>query len=205
METFEKNGVLYLKDSKNNNIKPICIDFSKYIVENSALLKACRINGNEKIKLLDCTAGLVKDTFVLASNGYSVIAIEKNKTIFNLIDNAVKIGTKNEYIKKVLDRIKFLNMDSIDFLENSEEKFDCIYLDPMFEESKKSRLVNKNMQIFHKLTDNSDNKKLFNLAMEKVLKKVVVKRSLYGELLINKTPDFQIKEKTIRFDVYLKL
>ncbi len=203
IETFEENGILYLKDITNNS-KPICIDFSTYIIDNKPLLKACGVNNKNKIKILDCTAGLAKDTFALAYHNSAVISIEKNKIIFDLIENAVKRGINNSYIKDILDRITFLNMDSVDFLENTKEIFDCIYLDPMFEESKKSRLVKKNMQIFHKLTDNSDNKKLFNLALEKVNKRVVVKRALYGDFLVDRKPSFQVKEKTVRFDVYLK-
>ncbi len=203
IETFEKNGILYLKDITNNS-KPICIDFSTYIIDNKPLLKACGVNNKNKIKILDCTAGLVKDTFALAYHNSTVISIEKNKIIFDLIENAVKRGINNSYIKDILDRITFLNMDSIDFLENTKQIFDCIYLDPMFEENKKSRLVKKNMQIFHKLTDNSNNEKLFDLALKRVNKRIVVKRALHGDFLVDRKPSFQVKEKTVRFDVYLK-
>lgn len=202
METFEENEILYLRDT-NSSMKPIYIDFSKYIVNNRELLKACGIDGRKNLRLLDCTAGLAKDTFSLAANGCEVLAIEKNKIVFDLIENAVKRGKNNEYVEKILNKIEFLNDDSINFLENTEQKFDCIYLDPMFEESKKSRLVKKNMQFFHKLTDNSNNEKLFELAIKKAVKRTVIKRALHGEYLVNKKPSFQIRGKTIRFDVYL--
>ncbi len=203
IKVFEENGILYLKDITNNS-KPICIDFSTYIIDNKPLLKACGINNKNKIKILDCTAGFAKDAFALANSNSKIISIEKNKIIFDLIENAVERGNKNIYIKNILDKITFLNMDSINFLENSKEIFDCIYLDPMFEESKKSRLVKKNMQIFHKLTNNSDNERLFNLALEKANERIVIKRALYNDFLMNKKPNFQIKQKTIRFDIYLK-
>lgn len=202
IEVFEENEILYLKDT-TGNMKPICIDFSNHIIDNKPLLKACGIKNKDKIKVLDCTAGFAKDTFTIASNNCEVVAVEKNKIIFSLIENAIKRGNKNQYIKSILDNITFLNMDSIDFLENTDQMFDCIYLDPMFEEAKKSRLVKKNMQIFHKLTDNSDNEKLFHLSIKHASKRVVVKRALYDNFLVDKKPSYQVKEKTVRFDVYL--
>lgn len=204
IELFKENDIVYLKDL-SSNMKPICIDFTKYNILNKSLIKACGINNKNKIKVLDCTTGLVRDTFILANNNCSIIAIEKNNMIFELITNAIERTSKIDNIKNIVDKIEFLNMDSIEFLEKTELKFDCVYLDPMFENSKKTRLVKKEMQIFHNLTNNSDNEKLFFLAMKNTLNRVVIKRALHGPFLINTAkPTFQIKEKTIRFDIYLK-
>ena len=192
---------LYLKDCKNP-AKPICVDFSIYNKINKTLIKAC---GEKNKTILDCTAGLCRDSFILACKNYNITAIEKNKIIFALLQDGYNNALNDNNLNKIIQNIKLINIDSIDFLENCEESFDCIYLDPMFEESKKSRLVKKEMQIFHNLASNSDNEKLFNLAITKTKNRVVVKRALHGEYLINSIkPDFSLKEKTIRFDVYIK-
>lgn len=193
---------LYLKDCKNA-AKPICVDFSKYNKINKTLIKAC---GEKNKNILDCTAGLCRDSFILACKNYNITSIEKNKIIFALLKDGYKNALYDNELNKIIKNIKLINEDSINFLENCKEDFDCIYLDPMFEESKKSRLVKKEMQIFHNLANNSDNEKLFDLSIKKTKNRVVVKRALHGEYLINSVkPNFSLKEKTIRFDVYLNL
>jgi 16S rRNA (guanine1516-N2)-methyltransferase len=194
--------IVYLEGC-SDKMKPIYVDFEKYNCLNRNLTRACGVNNKDKTNILDCTAGLLKDSFILANHNCNITAIEKNQTIYKLVQNGIERGLKIEKIKLILSKINFLFMDSIDFLENCSDKFDCIYLDPMFEKSNKTRLVKKDMQIFHTLTSNSDNEKLFSLAIAKSKKRVVVKRALHGDLLVNKKPNFQIRGNTIRFDVYI--
>ena len=68
----------------------------------------------------------------------------------------------------------------------------------------KSSLCKKEMQIFHNLAFYGDNKELFDLSMLKTKNRVVVKRMINNEYLVDKKPDYQILGKTIRYDVYLK-
>lgn len=197
--------VLYLKDC-NNLAKPIYVDFAEYNKGSAELIKACGISKKNKISVLDCTAGLCKDSFILANTNCDVVAIEKNNVVFALLQDGFERGLKNGNIKKTLDNITLINGDSIEFLKITNKVFDCIYLDPMFDKSKKSRLVKKEMQFFHNLIDkNEDKQELFYLALEMVKNRVVVKRPLHSEFLINNIkPSFQIKGKTIRYDVYVK-
>ena len=194
--------MLYLKDCKSNT-KPICVDFLRYNKINKSLIKAC---GEKNKTILDCTAGLCRDDFILACKNYKITALEKNKVIFALLQDGFRRGYKNTYIADILKNIDLINIDAIDFLGSYNGKYDCVYLDPMFEESKKSRLVKKEMQIFHRLAYKGDNKKLFELAINVTKNRVVVKRALHGGYLIdNLKPSFSVKEKTVRFDVYLKM
>ena len=197
--------VLYLKDC-NNIAKPIYVDFTEYNKVSNELVKACGISKKNKINILDCTAGLCKDSFILANTNCNVIAIEKNNIVFALLQDGFERGYTNENIKKVLNNITLYNDDSVNFLKKTDKEFDCIYLDPMFDKSKKSRLVKKEMQFFHNLIEENDNKQdLFYLALEKTKNRVVVKRPLHSEFLINNIkPSFQVKGKTIRYDVYIK-
>lgn len=198
--------ILYLKDCKSI-AKPIYVDFTEYNKNSNELIKACGINNKNKINILDCTAGLARDSFIMANNNCNVISIEKNKIIFALLKDGFERGEKNINISKILNKITLLNCDSIDFLTNTKQLFDCIYLDPMFEDIKKSRLVKKEMQLFHNLLNNEkcDNCTLFNLAIKNAINRVVVKRYIHGDFIVNNIkPSFQIKGKTIRYDVYLK-
>ena len=197
--------VLYLKDC-NNVAKPIYVDFTEYNDVSNELIKACGVNKKDKINVLDCTAGLCRDSFILANNNCDVVAVEKNKVVYALLQDGFERGYKNENIKKVLDNIRLINDDSVNFLRTTENVFDCIYLDPMFDKSKKSRLVKKEMQFFHNLIEESNDKQeLFYLALKRTKNRVVVKRPLHSDFLVNDIKvSFQVKGKTIRYDVYVK-
>ena len=97
--------------------------------------------------------------------------------------------------------------NSLDFLEKNTEKFDVIYLDPMFPNRQKSAKVKKTMQYFQEIVfyDNEQEEKLLDLSLQKAQKRVVVKRPKLAPFLAQKFPTHQIKGKTIRYDVYLKL
>ena len=197
---------LYIKDCKNNT-KPITIDFLEYNTSNRELLKACGIgNKNKNIKILDCTAGLCRDSFILANAGCQITAIEQNPIIYTLLQDGFYREKNNDKIAPILNRINLIHKNSVDFLKNSKENFDCVYLDPMFEESKKSRLVKKEMQLFHHLVGfgnncEKDNQLLFTLA-KNITPRIVVKRPLHGNNLVSIKPTFTVFGKAIRFDVY---
>lgn len=80
---------------------------------------------------------------------------------------------------------------------------DCIYLDPMFPSHKSSAKPAKEMQILQRLTDNRGIESVFELALAKAQKRVVVKRPAKAGNLAGIKPDIVYREKTIRFDVYL--
>ena len=94
--------VLYLKDC-NNLAKPIYVDFTEYNKISNELIKACGISKKNKISVLDCTAGLCKDSFVLANSNCTVIAIEKNNVVFALLQDGFERGLKNERTNNVDD------------------------------------------------------------------------------------------------------
>lgn len=198
-------NILYLKDCKNI-AKPIYVDFNEYNNKSVELIKACGLSNKNKINILDCTAGLCKDTFILANNNCNVVAIEKNKIVYSLLEDGFKRGFKLENIANILGKIQLFNDDSVNYLNATKLKFDCIYLDPMFDESKKTRLVKKEMQFFHNLIDKiNDNELLFDLSIKKTCGRVVVKRPLHSDFIVNRImPSFQVKGKTIRYDVYLR-
>lgn len=208
---LKENNILYLKNC-NSNLPAICCDFEdksllyrlKASGKNQELEKACGISKNIKT-IIDTTAGMGKDSFLLASYNTKVIMIEQNKLIYYLLQDGIKRGidSNNYKIKNICNNMILYNNNSINFLQNIYEKVDCIYLDPMFTKENGKSLVKKEMQIFHNLAFYGDNTKLFDIAMQKAKNRIVVKRMIDSQLLINKQPDYQIKGKTIRYDIYL--
>lgn len=200
---------LYLKDL-SINITSIYVDFTVGAIDyrrktsgiKQEILKAIGINNNKKI--LDTTAGLCKDSFIFATYGLKVVALEQNPLIYNITKNGLEFAINNPNTQDIVKNIKLINTNSIDFLKNNECDFDCIYLDPMFPKKTKSSLCKKEMQLFHNLAFYGDNEELFNLSMLKTKNRVVVKRMINNEYIVNKKPSYQIFGKTIRYDVYLK-
>jgi 16S rRNA (guanine1516-N2)-methyltransferase len=196
----------YLQYISDDNLGPIRIDFlsgkmgyrSKQL-RNELIAKAVGVKGDFRPHIIDATAGLGGDTFLLASLGCRVIALEKNPMIASLLSDGLRRAAESEVVKN----ITLIESDALSYLEKLTEAPDVIYLDPMFPSRKKSAKVKKEMQILEALLGQEDATDLFEMALKKAKKRVVVKRPKDAPSLANKKPDIIYQGKTIRFDVYL--
>ena len=158
--------------------------------------------------VLDATAGLAGDAFVLATLGCSMTLIERSPIIFTLIENAIERASLNEKFSPIINQgFNLINQDAIDYisnqLEGSNDPPDVIYIDPMYPERKKSALVKKDMQILQRLHDKDDKaSELLETALQYAKKRVVVKRPSHAETLNNRKPNTCIKSKKTRYDIY---
>lgn len=208
---FRKDNIIYLQSILHKDWLPFFIDFSsneftrrKNQMNNSQeISKAVGIKKDFKPKILDTTAGQGRDSFLLASLGCEITLLERNSIIFLLLNNAIENAKNNAELVEIVNRMTLINQDSIEFLKNNKEYFDVIYIDPMFPKSNKSRLVKKDMQIFREIVgDDLDSTELLKYALQQNTKRVVVKRMLNSPFINNLKPNFQIKGKTTRFDIY---
>ncbi len=192
----------------------LTIDFASKEIANRinpkakkcSVVQAVEGRNKNKLKILDTTAGLGRDSFTLAARGHSVVAIEKDPYIFLLLSDALDRAKQHAHISDIANNITFINDDSSEYITACSNSFDCAYVDPMFPERKKSAKVKKDMQIMHNVAFNSDennNDILTNLTNRKLAKKIIVKRPVNAEFLANKKPSSQLKGKTNRFDIYL--
>lgn len=210
---FKKDNIIFLQSIKHNDWLPFSINFSsnnfirrKNQANSQDIIKAIGIKGSlVKPKILDTTAGQGRDSFILASLGCNITLLERNKVIYLLLKNAVDNAKNNDELKNIVKNMTIINQDSVEFLENNNDFFDVIYVDPMFPKSNKSRLVKKDMQIFREIVgDDLDSSKILDSALKSNTKRVVVKRMNKSDFLDNKKPNFSIKGTSIRFDVYIK-
>ncbi|MGQ4002547.1 class I SAM-dependent methyltransferase [Francisellaceae bacterium CB300] len=196
-----------------NNGYNLTIDFNDKDIQSRidpkskkcSVVQAVEGRSKSKLKILDTTAGLGRDTFTLASRGHLITAIEKNPYIYLLLLDAIERAKKDPNLVDVAKNITLLNADSSDYILSSLEVFDCVYVDPMFPERKKSAKVKQNMQIMHEIAFNDENINtllLENAFKKNIAKKVIVKRPINAEYLSAKKPSAQIKGKTNRFDIY---
>lgn len=185
--------------------KKLLYRVSKRANYSQHIARATHITPRIKPKILDVTAGLGKDAFIFASLGCEVTMIEKNRTIAELLKDAIMQGLEHKMVHTILNRMTLIHGDALDYFVNLKQKPDIIYIDPMFPERTKSALVKKEMQILQKLIPSNEagDEKLLANALDQAKKRVVVKRPRLAAPIKGKAPSFQLKGKTTRYDVYL--
>lgn len=181
--------------------------------KGQSIAKAVGLNKGATPVVLDGTAGLGRDAFVLASLGCKVQMVERHPVVAALLDDGLSRAKQDTEIGVwVSERMSLLHASSHDALEQlmAQESFeqpDVVYLDPMYphpENKKKSALVKKEMRVFQSLVGaDNDADALLAPALIMAKKRVVVKRPDYAEWLDNQKPSMAIETKKNRFDVYV--
>ena len=173
-----------------------------------AISKAMGLKSGITPSVLDTTAGLAGDAFVLATLGCPVTLIERSAIIYSLLANALERASLNENFQTILNQgFHLVNRDANDYiieqLAAAATPPDVIYIDPMYPDRKKSALVKKDMQILQRLHGKDDNSsELLDTALRFARKRVVVKRPIQAEAINEKTPNTSIKSKKTRYDIY---
>lgn len=151
--------------------------------------------------VLDATAGLGEDSFLLAAAGFQVTMCERDPVIAALLQDALERGRQQEDLREILLRTELREEDSIRYMEASNAAFDVIYLDPMFPARKKSGSVKKKFQLLHQLEDPCrEEEALLQAALRANPGKIIIKRPLKAPVLAGKKPSYSLKGKAIRYD-----
>ena len=170
------------------------------------LAKAVGFKFNKNRTIIDATAGLGYDAFILASLGANVTLIERSEKIYDLLKVAItEAKLYGGEISKIVNRMNLLFGDSKDILPNIAPE--VILIDTMYKDRKKSALVKNDMRLVREVVgSDSDHVELINVALNNASKRVVIKQPRYAETLDNiKACSHQILGKTIRYDVYVTI
>ena len=203
--SFSNDNGLFLT---HPDFLPLQVDFlsnklqhrTKHSALSEMVAKAC--GAKHKPRVLDLTAGLGRDAYLLASLGCRVSMVERNPIMHALL----KDGLRRLKIHDPLIELSLLFQDSqtlksTDFDENHFPQ--VIYIDPMHPHREKSALVKKEMRILRDLVgDDYDKDNLLAHAFSMNAKKVVVKWPLKAILPIKRKPTGSIKGKSTRFDIF---
>ena len=173
------------------------------------IVKAVAGNKQQRPTVLDATAGLGRDSFVLASWGYSVTLCERSPIVACLLDDGLRRAAQSDdvVLQAVLGRMQLQALDAVVYLEHLEKSArpDVVVIDPMFPPSKKSALVKKEMQAFQQVVGaDLDSERLLEAALACANNRVVVKRPRKSPCLAGRSPNFSVEGKAIRFDIYTK-
>ncbi|MDE1483061.1 16S rRNA (guanine(1516)-N(2))-methyltransferase RsmJ [Xenorhabdus bovienii] len=169
-----------------------------------AVAKAVGIKKGYLPTVVDATAGLGRDAFVLASIGCQVRMLERHPVVAALLDDGLQRGYQNEEIGSWLkERMTLIHTSSITALTDITPPPDVVYLDPMYPHRQKSALVKKEMRVFQSLVGaDEDADGLLEPACALAKRRVVVKRPDYAEPLAGVKASATITTKNHRFDIY---
>jgi 16S rRNA (guanine1516-N2)-methyltransferase len=168
------------------------------------LAKAVGMKFNKNRNIIDATAGLGYDSFILASLGAKVTLIERSQKMHELLQNGINEGISfGGEIEKIINRMELLFGDSKDILPKLTPE--VIMIDTMYKDRKKTALVKNNMRLVREIVGpDSDYIELLKVALNCAKNRVVLKQPRYAEPIKEITKcSHQILGKTIRYDVFM--
>ncbi len=180
--------------------------------KSQLIAKAVGIKGRFRPQVLDLTAGLGQDGFVLATLGCEVTLVERVGVVYQLLLDGLRRAkaAPDIAVQSIISRLSLYHVNGLDYLSSYKEKADVIYFDPMFPEREKAAKVKKSMAAFHEIVGSDDDAgEVLNLALQKAKYRVVVKRprkapsitQQYPHLLLPE-PGLIMEAKSSRYDIY---
>ncbi|AQU81167.1 MAG: class I SAM-dependent methyltransferase [Halomonas sp.] len=211
------NGQLALVGDEHQYGKPLSVDFAAGKAAHrrqfgggrgQLVAKACGLAKGVTPSVVDATAGLGRDAFVLASLGAPVLLIERVAAIAALLQDGLARAAQSEDIAHIAARMALCHGDAADQLAVlvADAAFDpqVIHLDPMFPHREKSALVKKEMRLFRELAgDDNDAPRLLEAALDVATHRVVVKRPRKAPPIEGPSPQHTLEGKTSRYDLYV--
>ncbi|ORM66996.1 16S rRNA (guanine(1516)-N(2))-methyltransferase RsmJ [Pantoea rwandensis] len=169
-----------------------------------AVAKAVGIKGGYLPDVIDATAGLGRDAFVLAALGCRVRMLERHPVVAALLDDGLRRGYEDAEIGGWLrERLTLLHVVSQQALSDITPAPDVVYLDPMYPHRQKSAMVKKEMRVFQSLVGaDEDADALLEPARRLAKKRIVVKRPDYAPPLAGIATQSAVVTKSHRFDIY---
>ena len=168
------------------------------------LPKAVGMKGGKSPTIIDATAGLGRDAFLLASLGSQIILIERSYAIHELLAAGMEAARQagGEH-KDIINRMTLIHGDSIALLPHM--RADVVLVDPMHPPRKKSALVKAEMRTIRDIVGvDEDQQLLVETALATATKRVVLKWPAKAAPLAGLRPaSHQIIGKSIRYDVFM--
>ncbi len=170
----------------------------------SLLRRAVGTVGGRAPEVLDATAGLGTDAYVLASAGCRVAMCERHPVVATLLLDALsRARSASGKLAAIAARMSLRVCDAHLLLPDT--RFDVVYLDPMFPLRRKVALTKKSARALWALAstvESAQDDALLALALRSARYRVVVKRPLRSPPLSGHPPAHSLRGKLVRFDIY---
>jgi 16S rRNA (guanine1516-N2)-methyltransferase len=171
---------------------------------NQALPKAVGMKRGKTPMVVDATAGIGRDAFLLASLGAEVTLIERSPDMHRLLEEGLARARKaGGDVAEVISRMALLHGDARDLLPTLSPE--VVLVDPMHPPRKKSALVKKEMrQIREMVGADEDAVELMKIALASASNRVVLKWPKGAAPMEDiRAPSHQIAGKSTRYDVFM--
>ena len=210
-----RSGRVELRERGLNAPGPVYVDFTAGALayrrrfgggRNQPLAHAIGLKKGGNPSVLDVTAGLGRDAFVLAGLGCRVHLVERAPIIAALLHDGIERARCHHTIGALVrERMLLTVADAQAVMRDisNAERPDVVYLDPMYPARCKSALVKKEMRLLRSIVgDDEDAPKLLAAALACAQYRVVVKRPRAAVPLVGPRPAAYIAAKNTRFDIY---
>ena len=170
-------------------------------LSHELVVRAAKVKGVDQPHVIDATAGLGEDSFLLAAAGFTVQLYERDPIIAAMLADALDRAAHDPVLATAASRMHLVEGDSIAALQSLTGPPDVVLLDPMFPAKQKSARVKKKLQVLQQLESPcEDEDALLDAALAAHPRKVVVKRPLKGPYLAGRKPSYSLSGKAIRYD-----
>jgi 16S rRNA (guanine1516-N2)-methyltransferase len=170
------------------------------------IAKAVGVQSGVRPHVLDATAGLGRDAFVLASLGCQMTLIERQPLIAALLADGLARARADAEVGPIVAQMQLMHGNAIELMASwTQLPPQVIYLDPMFPQRDKSALVKKEMRLFKPLAGaDQDAPALLAAALALATHRVVVKRPRKAPCIEGAKPGYVLEGKSSRYDIYPK-
>lgn len=171
--------------------------------QSHPLTKATGLLRSPDLTIVDATAGLGRDAFLIASLGFEVRLIERSTRVYDILSQAMQAAREtNPELSAIVDRMTLLSGDAQDLLPDLNA--DIVMVDPMHPERTSSALVKQEMRTLRDIVGSDpDSMALVETALATARKRVVLKWPLRAALPDElRRPTFTLSGKTVRYDVF---
>jgi 16S rRNA (guanine1516-N2)-methyltransferase len=169
-----------------------------------ALPKAVGMKGGINPMVVDATAGLGRDAFLLASLGAEVTLIERSPDMHKLLEGGLaRAREAGGVAADTINRMTLLYGDAKDLLPTLAPE--VILVDPMHPPRNKTALVKNEMRLIREIVGtDEDSVELMTLALTTASKRVVLKWPQRANPMEGiRPPSHQISGKSTRYDVFM--
>ena len=210
---FGRGAVIAAGDKKTGSRHGLIADFVGGAVgyrfrsgegRGQALARAAGFTRGVTPSIVDATAGLGRDAFMLASLGAHVTLIERSPEVHALLrEGLANASAAGPEFAAVIERMTLLYGDARILLPGL--RADVVLIDPMHPPRRSTALVKQEMRLLRELVGTDpDAKDLIETALASHCKRVVLKWPLHAKPFAGlRQPSHQIIRKTVRYDVFM--
>jgi len=194
---------------------PVSVDFGSGSMRHrrrsggrELLGRAVGVGKKSELRVMDATAGLGRDAFVLADLGCRVLLCERHRVLAEMLNSGLQAATTggDSWLESVCARMQVYALDARDLAPQLVSGVDVIYLDPMYGQQRRRAAPGKEMALLQELLGVSapgDDAALLAWAVAQAPARVVVKRAPRAPTLGDVEPSYCIGGKAVRYDVHV--